>query len=92
MINERIGKHYRNRSSNFDHVDNRMERVIGSYSLIRSSAETVEGVNPVSVQFSAYDNGARWLVWGVLRDESITRVLVYDEEAAINFPTYTSFR
>ena len=61
-----------------------MKKGFGSYSLIRSSAEqTVEGVNPVSAQFSAYDNGARWLVWGILRDESITRALVYDEEAVI---------
>lgn len=61
-----------------------MKKGIGSYSLIRSSAEQmVEGVNPVSAQFSAYDNGTRWLVWGMLRDNSIKKVLVYDEEAAI---------
>lgn len=40
-----------------------MKRSIGNYSLLRSSVEqTVEGVNPVTAQFSAYDNGTRWLV------------------------------
>lgn len=61
-----------------------MEKVFWGYNLTRTSAEqTVEGVNPVTAQFSAYDNGTRWLVWGLLRDNSITRVLVYDEEVAI---------
>lgn len=61
-----------------------VERGIFDYKVIKTGAElAVESTAPVSVMAGHYNNANNWRVWGILRDNSITKALIYAQEANI---------
>lgn len=52
--------------------------------LSKTSAElSVAGSVPAQIMAGQYNDGKNWLAWGILRDQSITKALMYGREATI---------
>lgn len=61
-----------------------LEKGIFYYKVVNTSAElSMEGSVPAQIMAGQYNNGDHWRVWGILRDSSITKALMYGREATI---------
>ncbi len=61
-----------------------MEQGVFNYKIATTSAElSIDGFVPAQIMAGQYNNGDNWRVWGILRDNTITKALIYGQEAAI---------